>query len=308
MNQNKSQIISFKRSDIPKIRELYKLSSQKTKPLKIFDYKLSKTPDGAPIGYLMKYEKTIIGFYVIIPITIRIKNKKILGGLSFFTMTHPEYQRKGVFSKLARKTFSTAKKRGYKFVVGFSTNKNSVNGFKKLGFSIKPIYFRKIFLKKNKPKKIYHISKNNTPQEIEKLWENFEGKKQFKIQRIKNKKYFDWRYTKNPIKYFIYFEREQYCIILKKYNEILNVVDFFGNASNLEEIIADITIKKARELNCKKITIWWPKIKNHKAKKYFSKEIQSPNYFAIKKLDSNLTSDILELKNWYFTMSDSDIF
>ena len=38
------------------------------------------------------------------------------------------------------------------------------------------------------------------------------------------------------------------------------------------------------------------------------KKKKSPNYFVIKKLDSKLNSDILELKNWHYTMTNSDIF
>ena len=48
---------------------------------------------------------------------------------------HPNFQRKGMFSKLAEKTYELAKKDGYDFVYGIS-NKNSTSGFIKLNFSL----------------------------------------------------------------------------------------------------------------------------------------------------------------------------
>ncbi len=306
--QKKFQIIRFNKTHIPKIRDLYQSAYNKKKSLKIFNYKLDKTPNGNPIGYLMKYEKTIVGFYVIVPIIIKLKNRNILGGLSFLTMTHPEYQRKGIFRKLAKKTFNTAKKRGYKFIVGYSANENSIDGFRKLGFFSEPIYFRNINLDKKNFKNYPFACKNKFPKEIGEIWKDFEEKNRFNIIQLKNKEYFEWRYKKNPTTYYTIFEKGRYFIIIKKYNNILNIIDFFGNISNLSEIIIDIAIQEAKKHNCDEITIWWPKIKNLKIEKNLSRQIKTSNYFVIKKLDNSITSDILESRNWYFTMSDSDVF
>ena len=144
MEKEKYKIISFKKDHIPEIRNLYNKAYNRKKPLKNFKYRLDKTPYGKPIGCLMKYEKSIVGFFVIIPIVIKINNKKILGGMSLLTMTHPDHQKKGIFVKLAKKTFSIAKKKGYRFVLGWSISENSFKGFKKLGFNIEPIYYTQI--------------------------------------------------------------------------------------------------------------------------------------------------------------------
>ncbi|MGY5146774.1 MAG: GNAT family N-acetyltransferase [Candidatus Nitrosopumilus sp. bin_7KS] len=304
----KYQVIRFNKSHVPKIKDLYHLAYKRKKSLKNFNYKLERTPNGSPIGYLMKYGKTIVGFYVIIPIIIKLKNRNVLGGLSFLTMTHPEHQRKGIFRKLAKKTFSAAKKKGYKFIVGYSANENSIEGFRKLGFFSGPIYLRNICLDKKNLKK-YPISyKNRFPEEIGKMWEDFEEKNQFNIRLFKNKEYFEWRYKKNPANYYTIFEKGKYFIIVKKYNNTLNIIDFFGNILNLSEVIIDIAIQEAKKLKCDEVTIWWPNIKNLKIEKNLLRQIKTTNYFVIKKLDHNITSEILESKNWYFTMGDSDVF
>lgn len=309
MKQNKYQIISFKKIHIPEIRNLYYKAYNRKKPLKVFKYKLDNTPYGKPITFLMKYEKSIVGFYTIVPIVIKIKDKKILGGMSFLTMTHPEHQRKGIFSKLAKKTYSTAKKKGYKFILSFSVNKNSILGFKKLGFVSKSIYYSQISLKNKLTGKYLSSVENKFPKKIGKLWNEFENRKYYKIQPDKNEKFIQWRYEKNPTTYFTIFKKGKYFIILKKFDNILHIVDFFGNINNLNEIVVKSAIQEGKRLQCDQITTWWPKShQNKKIKNITFKKIRSQNYFVIKKLDKNLTSDILELKNWYFTMAESDVF
>ena len=309
VRQDKYQIISFKKTHITEIRDLYYKAYNRKKPLKIFKYKLDKTPYGKPIAHLMKYEKSIVGFYVIAPIIIKVNDKKILGGMSFLTMTHPDHQRKGIFRKLAKKTYTVAKKKGYKFILSFSVNKNSINGFKKIGFVSNPIYYTRISLKNKLAEKYPSSVEKRFPKKIEKLWNEFENRKHYKIQPEKNNKFIQWRYKKNPTKYITIFEKGKYFIILKKFNNILHIVDFFGNINNLDEIVIKSAIQEGKKLQCDQITAWWPKNLNYKKiKKITLKRIRSPNYFVIKKFDKNLTSDILELKNWYFTMAESDVF
>ncbi len=307
--ENEYKIISFKKIHISKIRDLYIKSYNRNKSLRIFNYKLDKSPYGKPIAYLMKYKKLIVGFYVITPVIVKINGKNVLGGMSFLTMTHPDHQRRGIFKRLAKKTFCTAKKKGYKFVFSYSVNENSINGFKKLGFTYKIIYHYELNKKSKLSKKYLKLIKNNFPKKIDSLLEECKEIRQNKIYILKDKKFLQWRFEKNPTKYFTVFEENQYFIIFKKFDNILHIVDFFSKSDNFKEILIKTTIQEAKRLKCNKITTWIPKITNQKINKENSlKKEKSSNYFIIKKLDSKLTSDILELKNWHFTMTESDIF
>lgn len=309
MKQNKYQIISFKKTHIPEIRDLYYKAYNRKKPLKIFKYKLDKTPYGKPIAYLMKYEKSIVGFYVIAPIIIKVNDKKILGGMSFLTMTHPDHQRKGIFIKLAKKTFSVAKKKGYKFVIGWSISENSLKGFQKLGFKLEPIFHTEVHEKKAIKSKKSRITKNNFPKNLEKLWLDYKNKDQYNINPEKNREYVKWRFQKNPIEYFTIYEKGKYFIVLKKFDNILNIIDFFGNIINLNEIVLNSAINEKKKLQCDQITIWLPKRYHHKKmKNILLKRRKSKNYFGIKKLDKNLTDEVLKLEKWYFTMAQADHF
>lgn len=309
IEENEYEIVSFKKIHISKIRDLYNKSYNKNKSLKIFNYKLNESPYGKPIGYLMKYKKIIVGFYVITPIIVKINCKNILGGMSFLTMTHPDHQRKGIFTKLAKKTFSTAKKKGYKFIFGYSANKNSIDGFKKLGFTHNTIYYYELNKKNKLSKKYLKSLTNNFPNGIDSLLEECKETKQNKIQLLKNKKFLQWRFEKNPTNYLTVYKENQYFIIFKKFDNILHIIDFFSKSNNFKEILIKTAIQEAKRLKCDKITTWTPKITNQKINNKNSlKKKKSPNYFVIKKLDSKLNSDILELKNWHYTMTNSDIF
>ncbi|MFM9945323.1 MAG: GNAT family N-acetyltransferase [Bacteroidia bacterium] len=69
-------------------------------------------------------------FYGVFPIIVSRGNEKILTAQSGDTVTHPNHQGKGLFTKLAGMTYELAKQEGIKLVWGFP-NKNSYHGFTK---------------------------------------------------------------------------------------------------------------------------------------------------------------------------------
>ena len=101
---------------------LYFESYDRKKPLSYFDYRLNSY--SSSIAFLMKFGNKLVGLYAVVPIKLKIKNEFLFGGSSFLTMTHPDHSGKGVFLKLALKTFQEAKKKNYKFILGFA-NSNS---------------------------------------------------------------------------------------------------------------------------------------------------------------------------------------
>ena len=92
-------------------------------------------PLGRPVGYNAYSKGKLVGHYVCIPSSWSYENKTYKGLLSLNTAVHPDFQRKGIFSKLAEKTYNFAQKDEYDFVYAVS-NSNSTHGFMKLGFSL----------------------------------------------------------------------------------------------------------------------------------------------------------------------------
>lgn len=91
-------------------------------------------PRGRVIGVNAFDDGKLVSHYAVIPIAMSIYGETYQGVLSLNTATHPDYQGKGLFTKLANRTFDIARSLGYSFVVGVA-NGNSTYGFiKKLGF------------------------------------------------------------------------------------------------------------------------------------------------------------------------------
>lgn len=118
---------------------LYKVANQQviTKDFLLKKYNTKKW--GVEfVGYIAYNEKNLpIAFYGVIPAIIQLDGETILAAQSADTMTHPQYQRQGLFYQLAMKTFELARKEGIRFVFGFAST-NSLPGTIKLGFQIMP--------------------------------------------------------------------------------------------------------------------------------------------------------------------------
>jgi len=310
---NNYKIIKYKNKHLQEVVKLYSKSYGKTKPLKYFKYRLSKSLFGKPIIFLMHYHKQIVGFYAIQPIKLKINNQNILAGYSYLTMTHPDHGDKRIFTKLAIRTYAEAKKKNYKFIFTFA-NANSFPGFiKKLDFKeLKRINFIKI--KKIKYDIISHpqIRENYFPFKLDKLWQNYESKNKFKIRIERNDSYLKWRYLKHPLFHYItVYKPNEYFFIFKKYKKTLHIIDFFGKENDTFYINLLSTAKNlTKKFSCRDITFWISQ--RHKInrilKKPFIEKLESQSFFLVKILDKRFTKSIFDIKNWYYTMGDSDVF
>jgi hypothetical protein len=96
--------------------------------------KYNTAPFGAAyVGYIAfeKETREVAGYYGVFPVLAKTSMKRnLLIAQSGDTMTHPRHQGRGLFTSLARMTYSLAGKEGINFVFGFP-NENSYPGFKK---------------------------------------------------------------------------------------------------------------------------------------------------------------------------------
>lgn len=91
-------------------------------------------PDGPVVGTDAFAGDELAATYVCIPAKLLIRGHEKRALLSLNTATHPKYQGKGLFTKLASATYSRAADLGYDVVYGVA-NQNSIRGFStKLGF------------------------------------------------------------------------------------------------------------------------------------------------------------------------------
>jgi GNAT superfamily N-acetyltransferase len=124
-------------------------------------WQYNRNPSGFPFYALANYGEQIVGQYIVIPIRYRYQESMYSGTLSLNTLTHPDFQGKGLFTKLANSTYELCSSKTVDFTIGFP-NPLSHGGFiKKLDFQeigrcnllvkpIRPFNLFKDFLKRKK--------------------------------------------------------------------------------------------------------------------------------------------------------------
>lgn len=87
-----------------------------------------KNPHGRAVGFDAFLDGELAAHYVTIPRVYRVGGEIIRGVLSVNTATHPNHQRRGLFTRLAAATYEHAASEGYQYVVGIA-NDQSIHGF-----------------------------------------------------------------------------------------------------------------------------------------------------------------------------------
>lgn len=93
-------------------------------------------PEGHAVGFDAWEGERLAAHYVCVPALVAIEGQPVRVLLSLNTATHPDFQGKGLFTKLATMTYDAAALAGFGAVYGVA-NANSTPGFvRKLGFTL----------------------------------------------------------------------------------------------------------------------------------------------------------------------------
>lgn len=93
-------------------------------------------PDGAAVGFDAWDGERLAAHYVCVPARAWLEGREAPVLLSLNTATHPDYQGKGLFTRLASMTYEAGAAQGFDGVYGVA-NANSTPGFvRKLGFQL----------------------------------------------------------------------------------------------------------------------------------------------------------------------------
>ncbi len=120
--------------DLSLIRTLYLAVRGNNRPEGFDRWRWFGAPDGeCPIAIAMDGD-TMAGFYTLWPVRLGIGDAVVPGGQSMDTMTHPDYQGRGIFTTLAKACYEMAEARGFEVLYGFP-NALSYPGFvRRLGW------------------------------------------------------------------------------------------------------------------------------------------------------------------------------
>lgn len=95
-----------------------------------------ENPAGTVVGFDAWEDGRLAAHYVCVPASVRLGGTPRRALLSLNTATHPDFQGKGLFTRLAEATYARGAEAGYDVVYGVA-NANSTPGFvRKLGFHL----------------------------------------------------------------------------------------------------------------------------------------------------------------------------
>jgi GNAT superfamily N-acetyltransferase len=189
-------------------------------------------------------------------------NELLKSAQSLNTMTDPDYQGQGLFMKTANALYEEMKKRDYDLIWGFPNNLSHWIFKNKLLW--KDIYeFPTLSLKVNNQKqystKDLRVVNSSNVNEL--LFSKYYTKNHYQID--KTSEYLKWRYIDHPVNayYFYYYdvkskENTVDYIILKEYDNKLNIVELEAESSEALKALLDFALDFAINNRLEYVTIF----------------------------------------------------
>lgn len=216
-----------------------------------FLWKFRDNPFGEAILACARDNNKIVGCVAYGLHFFMIENKILKGGLSFETFVHPDYQRKGLFSKLIELAENEIKKSGIDFIMNFP-NTNSLRGFQSKGWKkidvseywMKPRSYFNMLLYSMDLRKGFNPNVSNIEQlKREFITKNVLDRTTNYISEIYSE-YLNWRFFTYPNAEYIVVDDEN-CYSIAR----------VGKRGNLKEIqVLFVTPKNLKSFSLKKLT------------------------------------------------------
>ena len=284
MNNRSYLAIKHEKKNYDDIHDLRKIfdgannTSRRSHEHSYFNWKLNLNPVKKGICAIVESEKRTVGMASITPKKMLFQNKIFLTAEIGDTFTHPDFQRKGIFSQVVNKVRSISENENIDFIYG-TPNQNSLPGYKKKlnydvlksvdvknfvypinfshilqqkiksNFIISPLSFilKQLLEFKNycfKPKlsnNIFFEEIERFPKIIDSLFD--ELNLSYDVVTSRNSEYLNWRFITNPDKYV--------CFLAKNGDKIIGyIVLKRGTWSELSVgYIADIFVFDNNEVN-----------------------------------------------------------
>lgn len=282
---------------------------------------MGNNPAGKAIVYVMEKDGKVIVHFAVVPYRLRVFGKDVLGSHSIGSMVLPEWQGKGLIKFVADKLFEEAVKRKILFSYGFP-NDLAYELHKKM-FSyddVAQVYTMEkqtdFNVRSNYYEKFSFLPIDKFNQSVDKLWQT--AKDTYKISVIRDMAFLNWRYLERPDqKYYAFgaYEGKKLVgyVILKLYRDdkILkgHIIDIFSLPGRKD--IADFLVDESEKFFIKNKTdiesAWVLGSRFYESilkEKGFKPQRPRPLICRLN-YEQDRYKEILNGKNWYFTMGDT---
>jgi GNAT superfamily N-acetyltransferase len=316
----------YQSGDESQILTLYKEVNAREMALSHWIWKFIQNPFGQSIMKLLFDGDKLIGFYAVIPMELRVGGGSRKAALSVNTMTHPDYQKQGIFTYLAEETYKNCQQEGISLVYGFP-NKNSYNGFThKLGW--RGFGKMTVLEKQLEARTAGEIGWVGNIRRVERydesvdiLWDKI--KDDYHIIVPRNEEFLNWRFTKHPgIKY-------EKVIFQGNNNEILGymVLKIYHKENKLKGHIVDMLCVTEKDIVKGFLNYSYSYFTGRSIKalscmvpedSFYAREMieagfvrnEFDSHFGVRVFnrEDKMTRDTENFSNWHLTMCDLDVF
>lgn len=305
--------------DEGEILKLFYKSFNNTMSLEFWNWQFRDNPVAMPMVYLAWNGDRLAAHYAVSPVSLSILGETHLTALSMGTMTHPDYRGRGLFVTLANNLYMSLAAQGYLMVWGFPNDKSHRCFIRDLDwqevYEIPMFHLNMNTLNSDLSVSAKIIELDNFDESFDLLWEKV--KKYHNIIVKRDSKYLNWRFRLKPqsnYRIFGYIEGNQLLgyAIFKQYQTEVDIVDILAiqeEKIGIELVLAVLDFCRGNNING--VNSWVP--------------VHDPLHLDLEKLGFCNThpvtymgayllkqfyeiSDITNVKNWHFMMSDSDVF
>jgi len=307
-------------------------------------------PAGAPFLFTSKENAAskLAGQYLVLPMGYQIMGETVSGSLSLNTLTHPDHQRKGLFTKMANAAYADCAENNNYFTIGFP-NPLSYPGFvRKLDFEhlgdipllikpLKPLSMVMSYFQKEKEKhggeiefkavktsdeiKKFDFNSEQDQNKYNRFWDKV--KDNYPVSSNKNFQFLKWRYNDHPTKtYSVFYKHsndEITSIVVMRAEHVwgFNVgilMDFMQLDLNNKTLLK-FASKCFKNMNLDFVAALHSNVHEYKTLKKSSfykipeKILPQKIHFIVRKNKAfDTDSKIIKLENWKLTFGDYDIF
>lgn len=303
----------YREGDEKSILALFQIVFKKTMSTEFWNWRYLDKPNFKRTNIQLAWdEDKLVGHYAISMSSLSINTKVVPAGLSMTTMTHPEYAGKGIFSELASRLYKKKEFEGCPTIYGFPNN-NSHRGFVKnlewKDVEIIPSLILDDFTKRDSVSCLYSPIiqlEDRHMNHVENLLSDYN------CFTKRDLEYYNWRFSKNSLnKYTILGSTSSDdFVVFKEYHTDKGVeIDLveWSVSADVEysiSVLNSILVYLNRE-SVKRFNIWMPlkDIRHLTLEKVGFQNAAPLTYFAVRNTEQSIDS-----QNWYYQMSDSDVY
>ncbi len=314
------EVTNYQQGDEQAILDLFKLVYGKEMSYEFWKWRFADNPTGLTLIKLIWERNQLAGHYAVCPVMMNINGEDYLSALSMTTMTHPDHQGKGVFSSLASHLYQEASDEHDLIGIWGFPNINSHYGF------IKKLEWKDICTIPSFSIAVDSIqqSQSDSIQPVEEFSEQHEKAVEaltsgFSIQVKRDIRYLNWRFKENPVNQYYIFELpdgdKHYFAVVKLFEtghgaEIDIVELMFPNDRSIMNQLLNNLLDYFGKERINKINLWM----NIHDERFITLErlgfrLEEPiTYFGIRPFREVASVSLNDSRQWYFAMSDSDLY